>query len=242
MCPGPSAFDEFNWLLKNAGGLTRARKPEPIPSEPEEMVPEQAKPAPAHESPVKLSNPRWLSEEASIGEKVMGSVDLELPDTHAHLTRVTLSLFRIGANGKKEKETTIDVHAKGGTAQGDFILKRLAGAKPGETVPFTFTATHRDAKEVESPELAAVEPARNLICELDEHSDITKRGYTLVLKGGGGIHTTYKAEDGIEEGGILKFDFKNMDPEVAYVLELHDEKDRIVSTLFSDKKHGEWGQ
>lgn len=242
MFPQEENFDGFNWTMKKYGGLGRARPPEPSLEPIEEAIAEPDQPPPPEQPKVILSNPKWLQEEASIGDKVKAAVEIKLPPGHAHLNRVILDLFVLEANGKKEKISSMETHAKDGKAEGEFTLMRPAGTKAGEKVHYVFTAKHRDTKDVESPQLQAVEPARNLICELDARSEITNEGYALVLKGGGKIHTSYKAKDGIREDGILKFNFTEMDPEVAYILELQDEKGRKVAALFSQMKHGDWDQ
>ena len=80
-----------------------------------------------------------------------------------------------------------------------------------------------------------------MILKLDDHSDISKDGYGLVLKrADGSIHSKLKARDGVDKDGFLTFEYKDLDPEIKYVLEMHNEKDEILVEIFSDKKHGEW--
>ncbi len=239
---GATSHKEIFAKSKGGGGMGRASKPAPTNKEPEEdLIQEPDQTPPQKVYPVKISNPKWLAEEAFFGDTVKVVVDIEIPESHAHLTRVTLVLNILGTNGKKEQVSSVDVHAKDGKVEGEFNMNRPENLKPGESIPFVFTASHREAsKEVESPKLHVTESLRNLICELDDHSDISKNGYTLVLKGGGTVHTTFSAKDGVDKEGVLTFDFKGLDPDVKYVLELQNEKGKVVAQLFSEMKHGDW--
>jgi len=227
---------------KGGGGLGKASKPAPTNQEPEEdLVLEPPQPPPKKVYLVKLSNPKWLSEEAFFGDTIKVAVDVEIPESHAHLTRVTLVLNILDTNGKKEKVSTVDAHAKEGRVVGEFKLECPKDYNSEDPVPFVFAASHREAeKEVESPKLQVAEPTRSLICELDDHSEITKDGYALVLKGAGSVHATLTAKDGIDKGDVLSFEFRNLDPKVAYVLELQNDKGKVVAEIFSEKKHGDW--
>ncbi len=107
---------------------------------------------------------------------------------------------------------------------------------------FTFSAKHsRAEKELESPALEMTEPMRNIICEFDDHSNLKPAGHVLVLRdANGSVHSIFKASDGTEKDGILSFDFKNLDEEVDYILEIQNEKSEVIETIFSEKKHGDW--
>lgn len=239
---GAANKDIFAKPTVGGGGGGRAKKPVPaVNQEPEEdLVPEPPSPPPPKEPPVKLSNPKWLSEVAFFGDSVKVTVDIDLPESHTHLTRVAFTLYRLNDTGKKEKTSSADFHAKDGKVEGEFKLEAPKDLKSTEPVPYIFTAIHRDAKEVESQKLNASEPLRNLICEMDDHSDIKKTGYMLVLKDSRGeIHTCFKASDGVEKDGVLSFDFKNLDADAKYILEMQNEKAEVIDVIFSESRHAE---
>jgi hypothetical protein len=121
---------------------------------------------------------------------------------------VTFTLFRLDGNGKKEKAASADFHAKDGKVEGEFKLELPKGSKVADPVPHIFTAGHRDSKEVTSPKLNVSEPARTLVCEFDDHSELKKPGYALVLKDAGGkVHTKLKFEDGLRSGYVIYLRF-----------------------------------
>lgn len=227
---------------KLGGGGAPKKKVEAI-AEPEvELLPEKAEPPPTKEYPVKLTDPKWLSEKGYYEEKIQFSVNVDLPKSHADFTRVSVVLSSLGPNGKKTQVNSIDVHTRDGKAQGEFKVQRPPNSKPSESSFFVFAASHRDCgKEVESSKLEVNESPRSLVLELDDHSDISRHGYSLVMKGvDGTIHSRLKADDGVDADGIFTFEFKGLTADVAYVLELHNDKDEMVTEIFSGKKHGQW--
>ncbi len=209
----------------------------------EELEVEKVAPPPQKIYPVKISNPKWSVEKALFGDTVMASVDVDLPDGQKDFTRVAFALFSVLPSGKTEKIKSQDAHAKEGKAESPFVLNRQ-GKKDGQSANthlFLFTAKHsRAEKELESPALEVTEPMRNLICEFDDHSNLKTAGNVLLLRdANGSVHSTFKASDGTEKDGILSFDFKNLDAEVDYILEIQNEKSEVIETIFSERKHGD---
>jgi hypothetical protein len=239
----PSAHKDVLVKSKSGGGLGRTRPPEQAPEPEEDLIAEPVAEPIKKQPEVRLSNPKWSAESAFFEDKVMASVDVELPETHKDLTRITLTLFSLLPNGKKEQISTLDVHAKSGKAEGEFIVQRPADrdGKKVASSSYAFTAKHRDSKDIESGQLKATEVKPNLILELDEHSDIAKPGFSVVLKSkDGSVHSKFLAKDGVKKGSLLSFDFKKLDSETAYVMELRDDKDKAVDVIFKDKKPVDW--
>jgi hypothetical protein len=230
-------------ILTASGGGGRARKPAPAAQEDprEELIPDALPPKPSEKPPVQLANANWGARESEFGEVVKAGVDIVLPDSHSHLTRVTFTLFRLDAHGKKERISSADFHAQDGHVEGEFRLEEPKGWKSESPVRHVFVAKHRDSEEIESPELEVLPPVRKLVCEFDDHSELKKSGHTLVLREAGGReHGRLGFEDGKEEGGIASFEFTGLDAETGYILEIQDGKGRVIEVIFSDMKHTDW--
>jgi hypothetical protein len=226
---------------QGGGGGAKKRPPAPAPEPEEDLVPDNPVPEPEAEKPVKLSSPKWEAPECHFGDKVGFSLEVLLPETHAHLTRVSVALNRVLVNGKKEALGTLDVHAKDGRAAGEFKVDRPPNCTDAEA-QFVFIAKHRDAEApIESAVLKATQAPRHLACEFDDDSEISKEGYSLVLKSAdGSIHTLFKAADGVNQDGTLTFEFKDLDPDTKYILQIEDGAGKPVETIFSEVRHGEW--
>ncbi|MEO7779451.1 MAG: hypothetical protein ABIY63_18135 [Fibrobacteria bacterium] len=108
---------------------------------------------------VKLSNPKWAKEKGQFNEKMITEVDVDLPDTHKHLTRVSFTLFAASqGTGKLERIDAKDAHVKEGKASVEFTLF-YPQQKDGQLVkecPYVCVMKHRDSKELESPKLEVV--------------------------------------------------------------------------------------
>ncbi len=105
---------------------------------------------------VTLHSPKWSVSKGHFNEKAGASVEGDLPPESANLTRVEFILYAFAPDGKKERIEAKDGYLKDKKAEVEFTLFRPAGSGSGgipQSVPYGFTAKHRDSKIVESPRL-----------------------------------------------------------------------------------------
>ncbi len=112
--PKPKSQDEI--FVKSKTGSAGRRAAPTEPSEPMDMSPAEAAPEPEKKKPsVVLRNPKWEAEEVGFNEETEISVELELPEEHAHKTKVTFELFAKTPKGP-ERISQGDGVAKDGKA------------------------------------------------------------------------------------------------------------------------------
>lgn len=105
------------------------------------------------EPTVKLST-GWVEEKVFFNSKATAEVKAELPAASAHLTRVQMTLFALGPDGKREKLASQDASLSGGKATCEFtafIPSFKENGEPPKACDFVFVAKHSHSKETESP-------------------------------------------------------------------------------------------
>jgi hypothetical protein len=116
-------------------------------------------PPPPAKPEVRLHSPKWGAELGSFNEKMTASVEAVLPAEISHITKVAFVLHSKSPSGKKDRIEVKEVHLKEGKAAAEFTLLRPdykdADGNPPGKCEFSFTAKHRDSKEIESPSLQA---------------------------------------------------------------------------------------
>jgi hypothetical protein len=126
----------------------------------EELVPDEPGPeaqaAEADKPKARLFNPAWGSEQGYFNEKVVATVEGELPPESSHLTRITFTLQAV-KDGQAETVGTKEAHLEGGKASAEFDLWipqfRDEAGNLVQECEYVFTAKHRDSPEIESPAL-----------------------------------------------------------------------------------------
>jgi flagellar motor protein MotB len=143
--PGSSWATGFG-SMKGAG---LARKPEAAPEpepEPELLPVENAEKPPVEK--VVLKNPLWEIEKVGFNEETDISVEVELPEAHAHKTRVEFELFAQTPNGPEP------ISKGEGSVEGGKAVARVPVYMPKfkdefgnllEKVVYFFTAKHSDS-------------------------------------------------------------------------------------------------
>lgn len=154
----PKSSDDI-FVKSKGGGAGRARKPEPAPveEEPPEAAVEPAKAKAV--TVVTLSNLAWGGEKPVFNGKITVSVQAEVPDEFAHLTRIEFKLIALPPNGKREEIRPVQSgHLVDGAAKAEvtlFIPEYREDGLPPEECKYAFSAKHAKSKEVESPPITA---------------------------------------------------------------------------------------
>lgn len=89
---GKSSQDEI-FIKSKSGGAGRRPVPSDMPEPMDMSAPEAASEPEKEVKSVTLSNPQWVGGKIGFNEEAEVSVELALPEAHAHKTRVTFELF-----------------------------------------------------------------------------------------------------------------------------------------------------
>lgn len=149
----------------SAGGVPRRPKPanEDVPTEealkPLEPAAGEGDGAQSNQEKgkeVELSQLKWSLEKGTFNEKVTAVLQAKLAPGREHLTRLSITLFALDPEGKRERIDAKETHIHEGRAEQEFTLYypqfMVDGNLPTEC-NYIFTAKHRDSKEHQSPEL-----------------------------------------------------------------------------------------
>jgi outer membrane protein OmpA-like peptidoglycan-associated protein len=116
-------------------------------------------PEPPPKPAVKLFNPKWGLSRGVFDQAASISVEATLPEECKHLTRVTFTVNALLPNGKTERIDIQEGHLEEGVATAEVTLWKPMyvdpQGKPLAECEYAFTAKHRDAEEVVSPDLPA---------------------------------------------------------------------------------------
>lgn len=111
---------------------------------------------PAERPQARLFNPRWGSDQGYFNEKVVATVEGELPPESSHLTRVTFTVSAL-KEGQAERIVVQDAYLREGkaTAEVDLWIPQFRDANGNlvQECEYAFTAKHRDSPEIESERL-----------------------------------------------------------------------------------------
>lgn len=159
----PGTGSSLSEIFRRRGGGVRPRKPETAPEaapqaevEPE-SAPESSDEAP-EESPGEkavLRNPKWEIETVGFNEETDISVEVELPETHAHKTRVEFELFAETPDGPEA------ISKAEGTVEGGKAVARIPVHMPKfkdefgnllNKVKYFFTAKHSESDLLKAPD------------------------------------------------------------------------------------------
>lgn len=148
-----------------AGGAPRRPKPANADGPPEEALeplePEagEGDSAPSDQEKAKeieLSQLQWSLEKGNFNEKVTATLQAKLAPGREHLTRLSITLFALDPEGKRERIDAKETHIQEGRAEQEFTLYypqfKVDGNLP-TGCNYIFTAKHRDSKEFESRKL-----------------------------------------------------------------------------------------
>lgn len=109
---------------------------------------------------VEISNAKWSHDQGRFNGKITAKVDVHLPETHKHLTRITFTLLAMEKAGEKSRIDSKEAHARNGSAEAELTLYRPAqrdATGVDEKRHYFFVAKHRDSKEHASEKLPVTE-------------------------------------------------------------------------------------
>jgi hypothetical protein len=212
------------FLYLNTGGRRSGRAKELESKKAEEddkkiQIEKQVFPAPPVDPPVKLTKLKWAVGSAHLKQNVEISMDSEIPKSLEDITRVIVTVYAFGANGKRETVKSKELWAKDGHVQGDFVL---------------YPPSKQEEKQSGNEEI---------VLELASTKELTNSGYAFQLKSkDGSILPKLETKNAEEKAGNMILKFEKMDPKLHFSLELLDSHRKIIETLFSDGPFGEWNE
>ncbi len=238
-----------NGIGGGRSGRAKALESKKTEDDEEELqIEKQATPARAVDPPVKLTNLKWAVDSAHFEQNVEITMDIDIPKSLENITRVIVTVYALGANGKRETIKAKELWAKDGRVQGDFVLYPPSKheERSAASYPYIYTAKHRDSKEMESPKLQVtgkVSGNEELVLELASTKELKNSGYSFQLKSkDGSFLSKLETKNAEEKAGNIIIKFEKLDPKSHYYLELLDAHGKIIETLFSDVPFGEWDE
>ena len=112
---------------------------------------------------------------------------------------------------------------------------------PVSEIKYIFSAEATEAKSIQSKPLDVTPLLLDISIVIEDAKSFTHYADSLILKErNGSIHSRLSSKDAKDENGTLVFEFKKLNPDMHFDLEIQDSKGNLIEKIFTKKWQLDW--